>query len=105
MMPMFRPRRLSVDSMATIDWAIGTIGPSITPSRIRAPKRRANPVARPDRAEQIENRNSMISRICLRRRVASATEASRKPEQAMATESPEASRPSWVLLMWNSSTM
>ena len=91
--------------MATMDWATGTIGPSVSPSTPRATSRKAKPPARPDRDEQTENSSSITSRICLRRRVESAIDASRYPEPATAMERADARSPSWVLEMWNSATM
>ncbi len=64
-----------------------------------------NPVAAPDKAENSENRVRVISRMVLRLRVASASEARKKPEMAIITDRPEDSRPSWVLFMWKSARM
>ncbi len=100
--PMLKPRRFSSDSMATMDWPMAQIGPSARPSSIRAASSTRKPVAAPDRAENSENRVRVMSRMVLRLRVASASEARKKPEMAIITDRPEESSPSWVLERWNS---
>ncbi len=104
-MPMLRPRRCSDDSIETIDWATGTIGPSARPRANLAASRKTKPPASPEMAEPSENSTSIRTRISLRLRVASASEARMNPDPAMAIDSPDASIPSWVLLRWNSVTM
>ena len=79
-------------------WEIGTIGPSASPSRKRAPNRIGKPVAKPPSAENREKAIVQAIMIALRRPVASASRPSATALIAIASDSAPPIRPSWVLV-------
>src|SRR6185437_4258482 len=66
MTPILWPRLAAVDSMATNDCAIGSIGPSARPISSRVANRVRNETASPEAKEHSENAMTAISNIFLR---------------------------------------
>src|ERR1700722_16894617 len=103
--PMLLPRFAAVDSMATSDCAIGSIGPSARPISSRVENRVMNETASPEANEQRENAITVMSRNVLRLPVRSEYAPPRNDATAQVKDRAEATRPTWLLLKCRSLAM
>src|SRR6202044_3520942 len=103
--PMLLPRLAAVDSIATSDWAMGSIGPSASPISRRAEMRVKNEAASPEANEHSENATTVISKKVLRLPVRSEYQPPRNEETAQVKDRAEATHPTCSLLKCKSSAM
>src|SRR5271154_1698795 len=103
--PMLLPRLAAVDSMATSDCAIGSIGPSAKPISRRAEINVRNETASPEANEHRENATTVISSRVLRFPVRSEYQPPRNEATAQVKDSAEATHPTCSLLKCRSSAM
>src|SRR5450631_3350308 len=103
--PMLLPRLAALDSIATSDCAIGSIGPSARPISSRVENRVKNDTASPEANEQIENATTVISSKVLRLPVRSEYAPPRNDATAQVKDNAEAMSPIWLLLKCRSSAM
>src|SRR5712672_2495962 len=103
--PMLLPRLAAVDSIATSDWEIGSIGPSAKPISRRIENRVANETASPEANEHSENATTVTSSKFLRLPVRSEYAPTRNAARAQVKDSAEATSPTWLLLKCKSSAM
>src|SRR5664279_2679721 len=105
MTPMLLPRLAAVDSIATNDCEIGSIGPSAKPISRRVENKVTNEAARPEANEHTENATTVISRNALRFPVRSEYAPPKNAETAQVKDSAEATSPTWLLLKCRSAAM
>src|ERR1700722_20837423 len=91
--PMLLPRLAAVDSIATSDCAIGSIGPSARPISRRAEIRVKNEAASPEANEHKEKATTVISSSVLRLPVRSEYQPPRNERIAQVKGSAEATHP------------
>src|ERR1700685_4392778 len=103
--PMLLPRLAAVDSIATSDCAIGSIGPSARPISRRAETKVANEAASPEANEHSENATTVINNKVLRLPVRSEYQPPRNEAIAQVKDSAEATQPTCSLLKCKSSAM
>src|SRR5271168_3223422 len=102
---MLLPRLAAVDSIATSDCAIGSIGPSASPISRRVENSVTNETASPEANEHSENATTVISKKFFRLPVRSEYAPPRNAATAQVKESAEAMSPTWLLLKCKSSAM
>src|SRR5260221_7291032 len=103
--PMLLPRLAAVDSIATSDCEIGSIGPSARPISRRVENRVTNETASPEANEHSENATTVISSKFLRLPVRSEYAPPRNAATAQVKDSAEATSPTWLLLKCKSLAM